>query len=100
MGARNYFGTLGYEMLLEINLAKYLLNLINIDLVRDRDDSKARMQRINDTWTNSIQAHVIKAEIELSMTEAGDPEKSRPNVANIYTEKQNPKKIPLMLLHG
>ncbi len=99
MGARNYFGALGYAMPVEINPAEYLLDLINTDFVREGDDSRARMEHIHGAWANSNESRAIRAEIETSMSESGIPEKAGPNISKIEPEKQNALMVPLVLLH-
>jgi ABC-type multidrug transport system permease subunit len=99
MEARKYFGTLGYEMPLEINPAEYLLDLINTDFVREGDDSKARTAHIHEAWSSSNNAQAIKADLETALAEANNPEKAGPDISRIKVEKQNPLVIPLVLLH-
>ncbi|KAI9808814.1 MAG: hypothetical protein M1827_007189 [Pycnora praestabilis] len=99
MGARNYFSALGYAMPVEINPAEYLLDLINTDFVREGDDSKTRMNQLHEAWANSSEQKSIKAEIQSSVSDASDPEKSLVNISSIETEKQNAFIVPLVLLH-
>lgn len=99
MGARNYFGDLGYEMPVEINPAEYLLDLINTDFVREGDDSKARMEHIHEAWANSTEARTIKADIESAISAASHPEKAGPNISKMNIEKQGIWVVPLVLLH-
>lgn len=99
LGARNYFGALGYAMPVEINPAEYLLDLISTDFVQEGDDSKARMEHLHEAWASSNESRAIRAEIETSMSEAGNPDKSGPNNSKIETEKQNALVVPLVLLH-
>lgn len=99
MEARKYFGTLRYEMPLEINPAEYLLDLINTDFIREGDDSKARTAHIHEAWSSSNAAQAIKADLETASAEANNPEKAGPDISRIKVEKQNPLVIPLVLLH-
>lgn len=99
MGARDYFGALGYAMPLEINPAEYLLDLVNTDFVREGDDSKARMEHIHEAWVHSNDSRAIKAKIETSMSGAHEPDKAQPNIAKYEIEKKGALVVPLVLLH-
>lgn len=99
MGARDYLGALGYMMPVEINPAEYLLDLVNTDFVREGDDSKARVGHLHEAWANSNESRAIKAKIEMSISEAGHPEKGEPNLANTETKNQPAWIVPLVLLH-
>lgn len=99
MGARDYLGALGYMMPLEINPAEYLLDLVNTDFVREGDDSKARVGHLHEAWANSNESRAIKAKIEMSMSEAGHPEKGEPNFSITETKNQPAWIVPLVLLH-
>ncbi len=99
MGARDYLGALGYMMPVEINPAEYLLDLVNTDFVREGDDSKARVGHLHEAWANSNESRAIKAKIEMSMSEAGHPEKGEPNLSITETKNQPAWIVPLVLLH-
>lgn len=99
MAARTYFGGIGYEMPLEINPAEYLLDLINTDIAREGDDSKARMEHIHLAWAHSEDSRAIKAEIEQAQSQVSESEKTGSDISKIKIEKQNALVIPLVLLH-
>jgi ABC-type multidrug transport system permease subunit len=99
MAARQYFGSLGYEMPLEINPAEYLLDLINTEIVREGDDVYARIEHIHKAWDESLEAQAIKNDIETAVAHAKDPQKAGPNIAKMKFAKQNAFIVPLVLLH-
>lgn len=99
MGARDYFGALGYEMPLEINPAEYLLDLINTDFVREGDDSTLRMEHIHTSWASSRQSLEIKSEIDREVSQASASGKHGPIVPSAGDTKQGPFVVPLVLLH-
>lgn len=86
-------------MPMEINPAEYLLDLINTDLVRVGDDSKARMASIHDQWGHARESRLIKSNIENVISDASSTEKASSNISNLEPGKQKPFVIPLVLLH-
>lgn len=99
MEARNYFNSLDYHMPLETNPAEYLLELINTDFIRDRDDSKSRIAHIHQAWAQSTESRTIGAAIEASVSSGNDLEKGGANVSAIEGRKQNALVVLLALLH-
>lgn len=99
MAARQYFGSLGYAMPMEINPAEYLLDLINTEIVREGDDVNARIKHIHESWEKSNESRSIKADIEEGLNDAKDPEKAGPNILKMKFAKQNALVVPLVLLH-
>ncbi|MCJ1387258.1 hypothetical protein MMC18_000098 [Xylographa bjoerkii] len=97
--ARRYFSALEYEMPVEINPAEYLLDLINTDVVRKDDDSKARMEHIHMGWACSQQSLAIKSEVENVISQAHGVQKHSIKIAKSANKKQNAFVIPLVLLH-
>jgi ATP-binding cassette, subfamily G (WHITE), member 2 len=99
MAARQYFGSLGYGMPLEINPAEYLLDLINTDIIREGDDVQARIEHIHTAWDKSPEAQAIKSDIATAMSHAKDPQLAGPNILKMKFPKQNALIVPLVLLH-
>lgn len=98
MAARQYFGSHGYQMPLEINPAEYLLDLINTEIVREGDDVDARIEHIHNAWASSPEALAIKNDVQTAITEAKDPQKAGPNIVKMKFAKQNALVVPLVLL--
>ncbi|KAF2459939.1 putative ATP-binding cassette transporter [Lineolata rhizophorae] len=97
--ARAYFTKIGYEMPAEVNPAEYFLDLINIDLVREGDDVRARMDHITREWAASNESVLVKNEIDRTIEAAKHPEKTMPDLDKIKINKPNPVVIPWTLLH-
>ncbi|KAJ0320082.1 hypothetical protein Brms1b_003389 [Colletotrichum noveboracense] len=88
-----YYESMGMPMPVQVNPAEHLLELVNVDFVKDKRQAAARLQAMHEAWSESGSARDLKTAI------ADAQQKSNPVVLSDEEKKPGLPSLVLTLLH-
>lgn len=88
-----YYESMGMPMPVQVNPAEHLLELVNVDFVKDKRQAAARLQAMHEAWSESGSARDLKTAI------ADAQQKGNPVVLSDEEKKPGLPSLVLTLLY-
>ncbi|KAL0931003.1 ABC transporter [Colletotrichum truncatum] len=89
----SYYETMGMPIPMQVNPSEHLLELVNIDFARDKQQAVAHLQAMHESWAESGQARDLKISI------ADAQQKTNPAVLGELEKKPGLPSLVMTLLH-
>lgn len=93
-----YFDHMGFPMPQHTNPAEFLLDIVSADFSADGEESKARLEKIQQSWVQSDEAEAVNAEL-MQMIKEQEASHKKLSMEDVATAGPGIHWIFLALLH-